>query len=479
MTSTIARPQLPPIDDPDRGRTERNERETTGEPLAERFLRSMNGERGAQGVVVDESGPPNDEDRAAAIGRAAIAAYRQGGHRLGLPPLPDGSVEGSRPPPRPVPELVTAGTPVHRPLAVPESPVDSSREAIPSTLERPSRRVHAARSSSIRHWVIPVGLPIRSPRRSTQSDDPSTLPVPATRTGGLSDAQRHQLVSASNWVRNIGALLILFAAWQLWGTAIAQHHAQSSLQSQFETKVKAAPSKPTSTLVPASVQYPLPPEGTVMAHLQIPAINLDQYVVSGTASDDLAKGPGHYIGTAMPGQAGNVAIAGHRTTHGAPFNRLAELAVGDPIYLTTVAGQRLTYIVAHTPYPVVPTNTSVLNYFGDDRLTLTTCNPEFSATQRLIVVAEYLQPGAATHPPLAKGRGTPVSVEASGEAGWDVGLIPLVLIELGLLAALAVFNGRLARLFGREGRWLILVPIWMALIFALFQSLTSFLPAAA
>ncbi len=297
--------------------------------------------------------------------------------------------------------------------------------------------------------------------------------------GGLQDAHRQLFITICTWLRNIGVLMILFAAWQLWGTAIAQHHAQAGLQSQFEAKVKAAPHKPVYSLVPASVQYPLPPEGTVMAHLQIPAIALDQYVVSGTAEGDLAKGPGHYIGTAMPGQAGNVAIAGHRTTHGAPFNRLAELDPGDPIYLTTVAGQRLTYIVAQTPYPVLPSNTSVLDYFGDNRLTLTTCNPEFSAAQRLIVVAEYQPPGSTGPAHVTRTSGTPVKVQATGDAGWNTGLLPLVLVELGLLVALGLFNGRLGRLLGREGRWLVLVPIWLALLFALFQSLTSFLPAAA
>jgi len=123
----------------------------------------------------------------------------------------------------------------------------------------------------------------------------------------------------------------------------------------------------------------------------------------------------------------------------------------------------------------------VLNYFGDNRLTLTTCNPECSATQRLIVVADYLPPGVApsARPAMAGGAGTPVHVKASGEAGWNMTLVPLVLLELGLLVALGLYNGRLGRLLGREGRWLVLVPIWMALFYALFQSLTSFLPAAA
>ena len=92
-----------------------------------------------------------------------------------------------------------------------------------------------------------------------------------------------------------------------------------------------------------------------------------------------------------------MAIAGHRTTHGAPFNRLAELAVGDPVDLTTSSGHRLTYIVSAAPVAVSPKDVTVLNDFRDDRLTLTTCNPEYSAIQRLIVVAADLPPGA-THP---------------------------------------------------------------------------------
>ena len=134
-----------------------------------------------------------------------------------------------------------------------------------------------------------------------------------------------------------------------------------------------------------------------MAELQIPAIGLDQYVVSGTSTADLSKGPGHYVGSAMPGQAGNVAIAGHRTTHGAPFNRLGQLAPatnsrpGDRIILTTLSGQRLTYVVTGTPQAVSPSDVKVLNYFGDNRITLTTCTPEFSAAQRLIVVGELQQ----------------------------------------------------------------------------------------
>ena len=236
-------------------------------------------------------------------------------------------------------------------------------------------------------------------------------------------------------MRNVGVIILLFVAWQLWGTAITQHHSQAVLKSQFEAKDNHKTVKPAPgfTLIPATTRIADPPQGTVMAHLQIPKIALDQFVVSGTNESDLAKGPGHYLGTAMPGQAGNVAIAGHRTTHGAPFNRLAELAVGDPIYLTAANGEQLTYIVSAVPVAVSPSDVTVLNNFGDDRLTLTTCNPEYSAVQRLIVVAAYLPPGSFPSFPDGQGHGKPYALAGSETSGWNTSLIPWVLLELGAL----------------------------------------------
>ena len=299
---------------------------------------------------------------------------------------------------------------------------------------------------------------------------------PRVRT--LTDERRNRWLSVASWVRNFGALLILFAAWQLWGTAITYHHSQAALKKEFAAKVNEA--KPTATfaLTPATAHLADPPEGTVMGLLQIPKIGADESVVSGTGTDDLNLGPGHYLYTAQPGQAGNVAIAGHRTTHGAPFNRLAELAPGDPIYLTTTSGQRLTYIVSAPPNPVSPTDVSVLNNFGDNRLTLTTCNPEFSARQRLIVVAAYQPPGAAHPEAIAKGGGRPYRLAAAVSSGWAMSLVPLVLIELALAVALGLANRRLSRTYGRMGRWLILIPVWAAVLLALFQTLTEFLPGS-
>jgi sortase A len=285
-------------------------------------------------------------------------------------------------------------------------------------------------------------------------------------------------LTVASWVRNVGAIILLFVAWQLWGTAITEHHSQEALKSQFETRVHHSVLKSGFALIPATTRIADPPDGTVMAQLQIPRIGLNQFVVSGTDQNDLAKGPGHYLGTAMPGQAGNVAIAGHRTTHGAPFNRLAELAIGDPIYLTTLSGQRLTYIVSAAPVAVSPKDVTVLNNFGDDRVTLTTCNPEYSATQRLIVVAAYLPPGASHPEAMTKGNGQPYDLAPSAASGWNTSLLPLVFLEVGALVVLGLLYRRLSKVFGQEGRWIILVPVWIALLLALFETLTNFLPAA-
>jgi LPXTG-site transpeptidase (sortase) family protein len=280
------------------------------------------------------------------------------------------------------------------------------------------------------------------------------------------------------WMRNIGIVVVLFVAWQLWGTSISQHHEQHQLQSAFEASVRAhhvkAPTPDGPALVPATAVVPTPAEGTVVAKLQIPSIDLSEYVVSGTAEGDLAKGPGHYVGSAAPGQAGNVAIAGHRTTNGAPFNRLGQVAIGNDIYLTTTTGERLTYIVSETPQAVSPGDVAVLDNFGDNRITLTTCNPEFSSSQRLIVVGELKQP---TPPVAVKAKSHAYHIVNAQTASWDWSLLPIVVLEAGVLLLLGLSNRRLSAWFGRSSRWFVLIPIWGAGLYLLFGTLTTFLPA--
>ena len=277
----------------------------------------------------------------------------------------------------------------------------------------------------------------------------------------------------------MGVIILLFLAWQLWGTAISQHHAQSQLKSQFEA-LQAQHSggshgSKSASLIPAATRVSLPADGSVVAEIQIPAIGVDQYVVEGTTESDLSKGPGHYIGTAMPGQAGNVAIAGHRTTNGAPFNGLGHLVPGDRIILTTVYGQQFTYVVSGTPQAVSPSDVGVLNYFGDNRVTLTTCNPEFSSTQRLVVVGKLDQPGASPGVPV---KNLSYHLVNPATASWNWSLLPAVGVEVSLLVLLALSFRRFGTWFEGIGKWFVLVPLWVAGLYLLFTTLTSFFPAA-
>ena len=122
----------------------------------------------------------------------------------------------------------------------------------------------------------------------------------------------------------------------------------------------------------------------VFGYLEIPTINLKQYVVSGTDEMSLQYGPGHYMQTNLPGSGGNVGIAGHRTTYGAPFTRLDLLEVGDTIFLN-FGGNKYHYEIDEKLIVDANEGEYVLYDRGDDRITLTTCHPKYSARQRLVI----------------------------------------------------------------------------------------------
>lgn len=188
-----------------------------------------------------------------------------------------------------------------------------------------------------------------------------------------------------------GLLILGFVGYQLWGTSVYEERQQNRLERQFREKVRSADENP-----PAPGEAPpLPPSGESLAILKIPKIGVERTIVEGVRLVDLRKGPGHYPETPLPGELGNAAIAGHRTTYGAPFNRLDELQAGDVILATTLNG---TYRYRVTDKRIItPTQLEVLDPTTDARLTLTTCNPKFSARQRLVIVAA-LDTGASPTP---------------------------------------------------------------------------------
>ncbi|HKY67046.1 MAG TPA: class E sortase [Acidimicrobiales bacterium] len=289
-----------------------------------------------------------------------------------------------------------------------------------------------------------------------------------------------------------GVLILLFVGYQLWGTGIREAQAQNSLESEFEQRIGGVDDDTTATTVEAAppaesptteVEPPPPPptEGDAVARLRIPRIDVDKIVVEGVQVDDLKRGPGHYPDSPLPGQPGNAAIAGHRTTYGAPFNRIDELEQGDEILVTTVQGS-FRYEVQRQLI-VGPDQVEVLDDFGDSRLTLTACHPKYSARQRIVVVASLVVP-AAPAPAVAPGDGNPADdAETERPETIDAGLggehaSPWPAIMLGVACALIwIAAWLLGKLWRRWPAYLVGLPVFLVVLFFFFENFSRLLPA--
>lgn len=189
-----------------------------------------------------------------------------------------------------------------------------------------------------------------------------------------------------------GALVLLFVVWQVWWTDIESDRAQagtvSALSREFEAPASAPPTEASSDLPPGA-----------FAIVRVPRFGSDyaRPLVEGTSAKELAEGLGHYDGTAGPGEVGNFAIAGHRTTYGKPLADIDRLRTGDRIVVETAAGWTVYAVSSHEI--VDPSQSEVIAPVPGDRaatptqkmLTLTACHPKFSAKQRWIVHAELVE----------------------------------------------------------------------------------------
>lgn len=126
-------------------------------------------------------------------------------------------------------------------------------------------------------------------------------------------------------------------------------------------------------------------QGRGIGRIELPTLGRSYAIVHGTRSGDLRKGPGHYPSTRFPGEGRTVAIAGHRTTYGAPFRTIDALKRGDRI-IVAMPYARLTYRVRRTRI-VLPSEVSVLREVGAEQLVLSACEPLYSAEKRIIVFA--------------------------------------------------------------------------------------------
>jgi sortase A len=132
-----------------------------------------------------------------------------------------------------------------------------------------------------------------------------------------------------------------------------------------------------------------PLKGDAIARIELPSIGKDYYVVEGTDTGSLRKGPGHYPETPLPGRRGTVGIAGHRTTHGAPFRNIDDLKRGDRVEVEMPYGT-FVYRVERSRI-VKPTDVWVKNRVGYDRLILSACHPLYSAAERIVVFARFVR----------------------------------------------------------------------------------------
>ncbi len=293
-----------------------------------------------------------------------------------------------------------------------------------------------------------------------------------------------------------GLFILGFVAFQLWGTGIETARGQSQLTESLAAEVEGADAT-TVDLTSLSEQLaerdpatapptPPPPEGEPVGVIAIPRIGLEAVVVEGVSKEDLKKGPGHYPGTPLPGQAGNAGVAGHRTTYGAPFNRIDELEPGDEIRVVTPQGG-FTYEVVPAPgtpeqawYAVLPSQVEVLDDMGDNRITLTACHPKYSARERIIVHA-VLQTTPAPAVELTSTSDEPAAQATAAEfdEGLDgdaAALTPAVLFGLAAAAVLllAWFLARYAR------KWfvyLLAAPAVGVLVWFSYVNLDRYLPA--
>ncbi len=159
-------------------------------------------------------------------------------------------------------------------------------------------------------------------------------------------------------------------------------------QSQTTQSGDQSQSSGTSSNGPFDLSTQVIPGATFK--ITIPKINSSWVGYEGTNIPSLKRGPGHYIGTPNPGELGTCVIAGHRTTYGAPFNRVDQLVNGDQIIIETPDGKQFTYLVTGK-LEVLPKDLSAIKPTEYASLILTTCTPKYYATRRLLIFARLAE----------------------------------------------------------------------------------------
>ncbi len=241
------------------------------------------------------------------------------------------------------------------------------------------------------------------------STELTTSPTPRHRSAG--DVVRLVVRGFGQLLITAGVVLLLFVVYEVWVTNLFAARAQSTVHHQLEQTWQAGQDPLGRLSLPGSGAQEVA-TGTGIANLYIPRLGTDYAftIVQGVDDASLEKGPGHYPGTALPGQVGNFAVAGHRVGKGEPFLNLDQLRPGDAVVVETktewfvyrvlgdpasgnlevpdaqgVVGRQIVSpsdvaVVAPVPGRPGATPTQAL-------MTMTTCHPKYTADQRMIVHA--------------------------------------------------------------------------------------------
>ncbi|MET7427620.1 class E sortase [Streptomyces flaveolus] len=202
----------------------------------------------------------------------------------------------------------------------------------------------------------------------------------------------------------VGTLIVLFVVYVLFWTGVQADRVMGDQIDRLQQRWSRGSVQPEAVAAPERYE-----PGAPFAIMYIPRLGFtwNKPVLEGTGTGTLKKGLGHYARTARLGQKGNFAVAGHRRTYGDPFKDFPELRPGDAVVLTN-GTTWFTYRIDKGPYKTVPTDVEVIDpvprksgYTRPGRyLTLTTCDPEWGHSHRLIARAhlDSTQPVEAGEP---------------------------------------------------------------------------------
>lgn len=257
----------------------------------------------------------------------------------------------------------------------------------------------------------------------------------------------------------LGLIVVAFVVFATEFAGLAHARSQVGLQRRFRSELANTQAPIGGIIAP----------GSPVAILEATRIGVNEVVVEGTRSGQLRSGPGHLVGSPLPGQPGNAVVGGRRTFYGGPFRHLTSLRAGDEIRITTGQGTA-TYEVKRVTRAGAEDG-SVFADHGDDRLTLFTADPAINPTRRLVVVAQLVGKPFAAQP--VKHTLDPDGLGLSG----DRGAIASVLVWLELLVALALLGVFALTRWSRVITWIVFVPGIATLAWLLFENAVRLLPA--